>query len=85
MDVEKNGTAYFCPTCGENGARGRRHAMEERERLAVLVSSSVLHEHFLTDYEGDEIHMDYVTAPGAKIEELEEMLLVVTTYMFVFF
>ena len=73
VNVEKNGTAYLCPTCGENGALGRLHSMEERKRLPVLVSSSVLHEHFLSDYEGDKVHMDYVTAPGAKIEELEQM------------
>ena len=43
-------------------------------RLKVLVSSSMLHQYWLpkngTLYEGDTSHVDQITIPGARIEDL---------------
>ena len=45
-------------------------------RINVILSGSTVHEHFLwEDYKGDLVHIDYETAPGAKIETLEQMFI----------
>ena len=71
--------AYFCPTCvhkteqNPTGTRGKFHALPDT--LDICLSSSTLHEFFLTakNYPGDDQHVDWLTAPGATIQLLHHM------------
>ena len=66
--MEGTGKTYFCPTCGDKGVPGMTHAASNTERIKVVVSSSTIHEFWLYgDYEGDSVHTDYITIPGATI------------------
>ena len=62
--------SYFCPSCK------RRHAPYPTERTKIVLSDSTLHNFFAppsdtrTRYEGDTLHVDYLTIPGAPLETL---------------
>ena len=48
--------------------------MSQMARIPILISGSTVHEHYLEGgYPGDQHHVDYLTSPGAKIEDLEHM------------
>ena len=62
--------AYYCPSCKTN------HSPYPTERTKVVLSDSTLHNFFApptptnTQYEGDTVHVDYVTIPGATLETI---------------
>ena len=63
--------SYFCPTCKA------MHTSEMPSRLKICVSSSTLHEFWAPRdekvvYEGDKVHVEYITIPGAQILDLLE-------------
>ena len=71
LDVENSETAYhYCPSCKS------RHRSYPYERIKVAVSDSTLHEFFSLNthtsavYEGDLLHVDYVTIDGGTIPDL---------------
>ena len=48
--------------------------MHEITRIPIIISGSTVHEHYMEgDYVGDNMHVDYLTSPGAKIEDLLHM------------
>ena len=47
--------------------------MVDSKRLCICLSSSTLNEFWMEGYTGDLIHVDWVTSPGAKIEDLLHM------------
>ena len=61
---------YLCPSCKAP------HSPYPNERSKILISDSTLHNFFAppgnnnTEYEGDLLHVDYVTIPGATLETL---------------
>ena len=71
-EAEGNGRPQFCPTCK------REHESESDEsnkRLKVCLSSSTLHEFWepgdsSLQYEGDALHIDWITMSGARISQL---------------
>ena len=70
QDVETNRKESYCLSCKS------LHAPYADERLKVLISDSTLHEFFAprnytaTVYEGDRIHIDYVTILNGTLPEL---------------
>ena len=70
LSVETSGKEYFCPSCKCH------HVPYKDERLKVAISDSTLHEffaprnHTTSVYEGDSIHVDYVTILNGTIPEL---------------
>ena len=70
LGVEATRTGYFCPSCKS------RHFPYPKDRTKIVVSDSTLHNFFAPttpttrDYEGDTVHTDYVTIPGAPLETL---------------
>ena len=71
MGVEHYGGFYRCISCSENRFPGRIHKHERHGRRRLVVSSSTLHNYYLSEhYEGDSVHIDYCTIPGAKIQDL---------------
>ena len=70
LEVEGTGRWFYCPSCKS------RHRPYIDERIKVVVSDSTLHEffapssHSLGMYEGDLIHVDYVTIANGTIAEL---------------
>ena len=80
--ADENDTDFFCPSCTEKspsnptGSLGSLHNMAQMTRIPILISGSTVHEHYMEGgYPGDEQHVDYLTSPGAKIEDLEHMWL----------
>ena len=61
---------YHCFTC-----KNTPHSHKIGTRYPVLVSSSILNNwqgcRSMTGYQGDDIHIDYITIPGATVRELE--------------
>ena len=70
LGVESSGQAYLCPSCKS------RHRPYTEARVKITVSDSTLHEFFAppgytqTQYEGDVMHCDYITIPGACMDTL---------------
>ena len=72
---------FFCPTCaGSNenyvgkSTPGKLHNMQDVKRLKICVSPSTMHEFWMDDqYEGDKLHIDWCTSPGADLSTLEHM------------
>jgi hypothetical protein len=62
---------YYCETC-----KDKFHGSKTAPRRAVLVSASSLHKWWgkygrrASTYDGDVIHIDYLTIPGARVPEL---------------
>ena len=62
--------SYYCPSCKTH------HSPYPTERTKVVLSDSTLHNFFAPptttakQYKGDTIHSDYVTIPGATLEEI---------------
>jgi len=76
--AEGNAKKYSCDTCGtisgEKKTRGKVHAIGQDARLSICISSSTLHNFWLdSSYEGHDVHIDWVTCPGAKIQDLAEI------------
>ena len=76
--AEGNMKEFNCDTCGtvsgEKKTRGRVHAIGQDARLNICISSSTLHNFWLDpSYEGDDVHIDWVTCPGAKIQDLADI------------
>ena len=68
-DAEDKCVEIYCPTCKKS------HESKPSERLKVCVASSMLHEFWAPKanvelYEGDKNHIDYITIPGARINDL---------------
>ena len=63
---------YHCETCGsEDNTPGRRHKNDPNGRLNICLSSSTLHEVWKYDvYITPANHIDFLTSPGARIEDL---------------
>ena len=74
--VEASGEGYLCPSCKS------RHKPYTEERIKLVVSDSTMHEFFApegytaTHYEGDLVHVDYLTIKGGYIHELIEAFVV---------
>ena len=70
LEVENTERWFYCPTCKS------RHRPYIDERIKVVVSDSTLHDfyalasHSSDIYEGDLIHVDYVTIADGTIAEL---------------
>ena len=69
VELDRTNPPYFCPTCQT------RHAAKIRKELNVCVSTSQLDGfHFPRDRSitcpPDSTHVDWLTIPGARIEEL---------------
>ena len=70
LDVENSDRAYLCPSCKS------RHRSYPEARVKMVVSDSTLHEFFappgytVSQYEGDTMHADYITIPGACMDTL---------------
>ena len=70
MGVEATNAPFFCPSCKSS------HLPYPKERTKIVISDSTLHNFFAPptpttrDYEGDTLHTDYVTIPGAQLETL---------------
>ena len=70
IGVEANGTRFLCPSCKS------RHLPYLYNRTKLVVADSSLHTFFAPpghtgrQYDGDLIHTDYITIPGATIDEL---------------
>ena len=70
LSVETTGNGYYCPSCK------CYHVPYKDDRLKVAISDSTLHEFFAprnhteSVYEGDVIHVDYVTILNGTIPEL---------------
>ena len=65
---EKSGS-IFCPTCK------KPHSDFDQQRVKICISSSSLHEFWAQgesgeSYEGDCVHIEYITIPNARINEL---------------
>ena len=58
---------------GSRYAPGMFHSMAGERRLRIVMSSSTLHNFWSEGYEGDVIHVDWNTAPGANIQTLHNM------------
>ena len=62
--------SYYCPSCKI------RHSPYPTERTKVVLSDSTLHNFFapptttVKQYKGDILHSDYVTIPGATLDEI---------------
>ena len=70
-DQDDSAREYFCPTCK------RCHPSITQPRLKICLSSSILHEFWqprddTVVYDGDKLHIDYLTIPGAHIMDLVE-------------
>lgn len=71
LKVEKSKTSYFCPSCK------REHLPYPTPRIKIIVSDSTLHNWFdppdhlaAKQVEGDFMHVEYITIPGADIKTL---------------
>ena len=70
MECANNGSdkakEIFCPTCK------RPHQTRPGNRVKICISSSPLHDFWNSDesYEGDSVHVEYITIPNARINEL---------------
>ena len=70
LGVEGTEKFYFCPSCKSS------HRSYTRDRVKLVVSDSTLHQFFAppgdirAQYQGDTLHTDYITIPGACIDEL---------------
>ena len=70
--VEANNSHYLCPSCMSH------HLPYPEDRIKVVVSDSTLHQFFAppgnlsvsSQYQGDTMHVDYITIPGGDIETL---------------
>ena len=70
--VESTGSYYLCPSCKSH------HTPYPKPRTKIVVSDSTLHQFFAPPdhsasskvYEGDTLHVDYITIPGANIDTL---------------
>ena len=69
--VEAPSSYYLCPSCKSC------HLPYPEPRIKVIVSDSTLHQFFAPpdylaskQYEGDVMHVDYITIPGASIDTL---------------
>ena len=68
--MEASGESYLCPSCKS------RHRPYTEDRVKLVVGDSTVHEFFApqgyttTHYEGDLVHVDYITIKGAYIHEL---------------
>ena len=73
MTVDRDGN-FFCPLYK------KVHEAYPTERIKLVMSSSTLHQFFAPpptaqlkqEYEGDAVHTDYVTIPGARVEDLQQ-------------
>ena len=71
----KKTTTYFCPTCKCMHAKS---STVQSSRVKICISSSTLHEFWAPRgssaavYEGDTIHTEYITIPGAQVLDLME-------------
>ena len=69
VSSEAPNTKYYCQTCK------KFHGVSLNERLKICIASSNLHEFWNPSdpyfkYEGDSSHIDYITIPGARINQL---------------
>ena len=70
LSVETSHQGFYCPSCKS------RHRPYIDERLKVTISDSTLHDFFAprlhtdTVYEGDLVHVDYVTIAGGTLPDL---------------
>ena len=69
VEHDRSNPAYFCPTCKTS------HPAKPSSDLNICVSSSTLHDFHFPREEGvscppDSSHVDWLTIPGAKIEDL---------------
>ena len=70
LNVEDNCLGFYCPSCKS------QHRPYTDDRLNVILSDSTLHNFFAPlnpgspEYEGDLVHVDYVTIAGGLIPEL---------------
>lgn len=55
---------FVCPTCKYT------HYTMTGDKLAVLVTSSALHQWRSPEHPGDEYHLDHISIPGATISDL---------------
>ena len=68
--VEASGEGYQCPSCKS------RHRPYTEDRIKLVVGDSTIHEFWdpqgytTTHYNGDLVHVDYITIKGAFIHEL---------------
>ena len=71
--VEESNSRYLCPSCKSH------HWPYPYERVKIVVTDSTLHQFFAppgaatgisNQYQGDLIHVDYISIPGATIEDL---------------
>ena len=68
--VEESGEGYLCPSCKS------RHRPYTDDRIKLVVGDSTIHEffapkgHTTSHYEGDLVHVDYITIKGAFIHQL---------------
>ena len=66
---DKKDSVHYCPTCK------KFHGLCPNERLKICIASSNLHKFWNPSdpyfkYEGDSSHVDYITIPGARINQL---------------
>ena len=72
LQVEDSDIGFYCISCKS------RHRPYTEDRLKVIVSGSTLHNFFAqlnpspTEYEGDLVHVDYITIEGGLIPELHQ-------------
>ena len=70
LGVEVSGNRYLCPSCKSH------HSPYPEDRIKIVVSDSTMHQFFAPpgytalQYPGDTMHVDYITIPGANIEDL---------------
>ena len=69
VGADKSDVRSFCSTCK------RMHGSQPQKRLKICVASTLLHEFWTLGgpnnmYEGDSCHVDYLTIPGARINDL---------------
>ena len=71
IGVEHTDRIHLCPSCK------KEHQPYPNNRIPVVISGSTLHQYFAPtgyvnslQYEGDSIHIDYLTIPGARISSL---------------
>ena len=76
--VESSGSRHLCPSCKSH------HTPYPTPRTKIIVSDSTLHQFFAPPdhaasskvYEGDLMHVDYITIPGANIDTLTNAYIV---------
>ena len=70
LGINDTVTPFYCPSCKS------RHRAYTEDRIKVVVSDSTLHQFFAPlspnapEYEGDLVHVDYITIEGGLIPEL---------------